>query len=83
MVRYNRTPSNGRGGLGRIQTDFVKFLKKARSQSGQIFIFFKNSQVPLSGQKSFFSINPGSHDPDKFHWAQGSEPMTLWFKPQM
>ena len=50
--RIERTPGNGRGGLGRIRTDFVEFLKKGQEPIRTKFHFFLKQ--PLSGRKSNF-----------------------------
>ena len=51
-TELERTPGNGRGGLGRIRTDFVEFLKKGQEPIRTKFHFFLKQ--PLSGRKSNF-----------------------------
>ena len=64
MLKKNRTelewtPGNGRGGLGRIRTDFVEILKKGQEPIRTESHSFFESARSLSGRKSNFQDKCG------------------------
>ena len=65
MTLRDRTPGNGRGGLGRIRTDFVEILKKGQEPIRTKFHFFLKQPDPLSGRKSNFQDKCGDFISDR------------------
>ena len=69
--------------MGRIRTDFVKFLKKARSQSGQIFFFFLKQPSPPIRTEIIFQYKPRFTRSGQISWGVAVRAYDLMVQAQM